>query len=100
MANTLANPFRNGVAGTVTGAEVDLYLLDPADATSSSSRASTRCPSTPSSSSPVTGRATTGAFGRHREQIERVEQLSAAHHLRLGSVDTMASYLLEITHHR
>nr|MBA2383967.1 hypothetical protein [Actinomycetota bacterium] len=42
----------------------------------------------------------TEAFGRHREQIERVEQLSDAHHLRLGSADTMATYLLEITHRR
>ncbi|MBA2384926.1 MAG: homocysteine S-methyltransferase family protein, partial [Actinobacteria bacterium] len=31
VANTLANAFRNGVAGTVTGAEVDLYMLEPAD---------------------------------------------------------------------
>jgi len=42
----------------------------------------------------------TEAFGRHDEQIERVEQLSDAHHLRLGSVDTMVAYLLEIRHRR
>jgi S-methylmethionine-dependent homocysteine/selenocysteine methylase len=29
VANTLANAFRNGVADRVTGAEVDLYMLEP-----------------------------------------------------------------------
>lgn len=39
----------------------------------------------------------TAAFGERREQIERVEQLSDAHHLKLGDEDVMVSYLLELT---
>jgi S-methylmethionine-dependent homocysteine/selenocysteine methylase/SAM-dependent methyltransferase len=31
VANTLANAFRNGVSDRVTGAEVDLYMLEPRD---------------------------------------------------------------------
>ena len=31
VANTLANAFRNGVADRVTGAEVDLYMLEPTE---------------------------------------------------------------------
>ena len=38
----------------------------------------------------------TEAFERNREQIERVEELSDAYHLRLGDADVMVAYLLEI----
>jgi S-methylmethionine-dependent homocysteine/selenocysteine methylase/SAM-dependent methyltransferase len=40
------------------------------------------------------------AFDEHREQIDRVEQLSDAYHVDLGSQDVMVAYLLEITHAR
>nr|MBA2293635.1 hypothetical protein [Actinomycetota bacterium] len=36
------------------------------------------------------------SFERNRAQIERVEQLSDAHHLRLGDADVMVAYLLEV----
>jgi S-methylmethionine-dependent homocysteine/selenocysteine methylase/SAM-dependent methyltransferase len=36
------------------------------------------------------------AFDRNREQIERVEELSDAYHLRLGDADVMVAYLLEV----
>jgi S-methylmethionine-dependent homocysteine/selenocysteine methylase len=61
VANTLANAFRNGVADRVTGAEVDLYTYEPEGATSSWSRACTRCPSTPSRRRPATAPWTSGA---------------------------------------
>ncbi len=40
----------------------------------------------------------TPLFERNREQIERVEQLSDAYHLRLADEDVMVAYLLELTH--
>lgn len=39
-------------------------------------------------------------FQEHREQIERVEQLSDAYHFVLGQQDAMAAYLLEVTHRK
>ncbi len=36
-------------------------------------------------------------FERHRAQIERVEQLSDAYHIRLGDEDVVVAYLLEVT---
>ena len=38
----------------------------------------------------------TPAFEQNRDQIERVEQLSDAYHLRLGDADVMVAYLLEV----
>ncbi len=40
----------------------------------------------------------TPLFDANREQIERVEQLSDAYHLRLAGQDIMVAYLLELTH--
>jgi S-methylmethionine-dependent homocysteine/selenocysteine methylase/SAM-dependent methyltransferase len=37
-------------------------------------------------------------FAENREQIERVEQLSDAYHLKLASEDVVIAYLLEVTH--
>ena len=37
-------------------------------------------------------------FLQNKEQIRRVEQLSDAHHLRIGGEDVMVAYLLEISH--
>jgi S-methylmethionine-dependent homocysteine/selenocysteine methylase len=39
----------------------------------------------------------TPVFQSHREQIQRVEKLSDAFHLMLGSEDVMIAYLLEVT---
>ncbi len=39
----------------------------------------------------------TPIFQQHREQIERVEQMSDAYHLRLGADEVMVAYLLEVT---
>ncbi len=39
----------------------------------------------------------TDLFNDAREQIARVEELSDAYHLKLGALDVMAAYLLEIT---
>ncbi len=39
-------------------------------------------------------------FEQHREQIERVEQLSDAYHVGLGDEDVVVAYLLEVTHAR
>jgi hypothetical protein len=39
----------------------------------------------------------TELFNDARDQIERVEELSDAYHLKLGATDVMAAYLLEIT---
>ena len=36
-------------------------------------------------------------FEENTEQIERVEQLSDAYHLRFGGEDVMVAYLLEVT---
>ena len=158
VANTLANAFRNDVAGTVTGAEIDLYMLDPAERYDVVVASLYQMPVDPFAQFTghrpldywgrnlldhligllprllepdgvayvmqlsilsqlrtaelleqvdLTARVVdfgffpfTDVFGGHSEQIDRVEQLSDAHHLRLGSVDTMASYLLEIKHRR
>jgi len=35
-----------------------------------------------------------------RAQVDRVEELSDAYHLRVGEQDTMVAYLLEIRHER
>jgi S-methylmethionine-dependent homocysteine/selenocysteine methylase len=40
----------------------------------------------------------TASFEHNREQIERVEKLSDAYHLRLGGDEVMVAYLLEVTH--
>jgi len=37
-------------------------------------------------------------FERSRAQIERVEQLSDAYHIKVGDEDVMVAYLLEVTH--
>jgi hypothetical protein len=37
-------------------------------------------------------------FEENRDQIERVEQLSDAYHIRVAAEDVMVAYLLEITH--
>jgi hypothetical protein len=39
----------------------------------------------------------TDLFNDARDQIARVEELSDAYHLKLGALDVMATYLLEIT---
>jgi S-methylmethionine-dependent homocysteine/selenocysteine methylase/SAM-dependent methyltransferase len=39
----------------------------------------------------------TALFARNREQIERVEQLSDAYHLRIAGDDVIVAYLLEVT---
>jgi hypothetical protein len=39
----------------------------------------------------------TPIFQSHREQIQRVEQLSDAYHLTFGGEDVMIAYLLEVT---
>jgi S-methylmethionine-dependent homocysteine/selenocysteine methylase len=36
------------------------------------------------------------SYAEHREQLEHVEELSDAHHLRLGDADVLVTYLLEI----
>jgi S-methylmethionine-dependent homocysteine/selenocysteine methylase/SAM-dependent methyltransferase len=36
-------------------------------------------------------------FNENREQIQRVEELSDAHHIAIGDTDVMVSYLLEVT---
>lgn len=41
----------------------------------------------------------TPVFVEHRDQIQRVEQLSDAYHLTLGGDDVMVAYLLEVTRH-
>ena len=62
IANTVANAYRNGVGDRVTGDDVDLYQWTiRTSATTSSSRASTRCPSTRTRSRAATARSTTGA---------------------------------------
>jgi hypothetical protein len=39
----------------------------------------------------------TPLFQQHREQIQRVEQLSDAYHFTFGGEDVMIAYLLEVT---
>ena len=36
-------------------------------------------------------------FSRNKPQIERVEQISDAYHLKLGGEDVMVAYLIEVT---
>lgn len=42
----------------------------------------------------------TPLFHQHKEQIQRVEQLSDAYHVALGGEDVMVMYLLEVTRQR
>jgi len=155
VANTLANAFRNGVADRVTGAEVDLYMVEPDERYDVVIGSLYQMPVDPferftghrppdywgrnlvdhligllprllaaegvalvmqlSILSQVTTadllervglRARVVDFGffpftplfeANRRQIEHVEALSDAHHLRFGNEDVMVAYLLEIT---
>jgi S-methylmethionine-dependent homocysteine/selenocysteine methylase/SAM-dependent methyltransferase len=155
VANTLANAFRNGVADRVTGAEIDLYMVEPTERYDVVVASLYQMPVDPfeqfTAHRPVdfwgrnlvdhllgllprlladdgyaivlqlsilSQRQTeelldgfglrarvvdfgffpfTRLFEENRDQIERVEQLSDAHHLRLREQDVMAAYLLEIT---
>jgi hypothetical protein len=36
-------------------------------------------------------------FSQNKDQIQRVEELSDAHHLELGDEDVMVAYLLEVS---
>lgn len=154
VATTLANAYRNGVAEQVTGAEVDLYMLEPAERYDVVVASLYQMPVDPYEqftghrpldywgrnlvdhligllpgllaeggvaylmqlsivsqletaaqleAAGLTGRVVdfgffpfSEAFDRNREQIERVEELSDAYHLRLGNADVMVAYLLEI----
>ena len=154
VATTLANAFRNGAAERVTGAEVDLYMLEPErryDVVVASlyqmpvdpyeqftghrpldywgrnlvdhligllpallddggvaylmqlSILSQLETATQLKDAGLAGRVVdfgffpfSEAFARNRAQIERVEELSDAYHLRLGDADVMVAYLLEI----
>jgi SAM-dependent methyltransferase len=155
VANTLANAFRNGVADRVTGAEIDLYMVEPTERYDVVVASLYQMPVDPfgqfAAHRPVDFwgrnlvdhlvgllprlladdgyaillqlsilsqrqteelldgfglRARVADFGffpftplfeENRDQIERVEQLSDAYHLRLREQDVMAAYLLEIT---
>jgi cyclopropane fatty-acyl-phospholipid synthase-like methyltransferase len=155
VANTLANAFRNGVADRLTGAEVDLYTVEPTDRYDVVVASLYQMPVDPfeevTSHRPLdywgrnlvdhlirllprlladggvayvmqlsilsqvqtaelldraglTGRVVdfgffpfTPLFEENREQIDRVEQLSDAYHVRLGDEDVAVAYLLEIT---
>jgi S-methylmethionine-dependent homocysteine/selenocysteine methylase/SAM-dependent methyltransferase len=154
VANTLANAFRNGVADRVTGAEVDLYMLEPEQRYDLVVASLYQLPVDPFEESGghrpldywgrtlldhLIGllprlledggvallmqlsilsqlqteeilaahglRSRVVDFGffpftplveRNLAQIERVEQLSDAHHLRFGDERVMVVYLLEI----
>ena len=158
VANTLANAFRNGVAARVTGAEVDLYMVEPKERYDVVVASLYQMPVDPFEE--YTGHRPRDYWGRnlvdhligllprllsddgvalfmqlsilsqaqtaellernglvarvadvgffpftplfaeHAEQIERVEQLSDAYHLRLGDQDVMVAYLLEINRSR
>ena len=37
-------------------------------------------------------------FADNKQQIERVEQISDAYHLKLGDEDVMVAYLIEVSH--
>ncbi len=155
VANTLANAFRNGVSDRVSGAEVDLYMVEPEDRYDVVAASLYQMPVDPFEQ--MTGHRPldywgrnlldhligllprllaeggvaflmqlsilgqletserleraglvsrvvdfgffpfTPLFERNRMQIERVEQLSDAYHLRLGDQDVMVAYLLEVT---
>ena len=155
VANTLANAFRNGVADRVTGAELDLYMVEPDERYDIVVGSLYQMPVDPFEQftghrpldfwgrnlldhligllprlladdgvalvmqlSILSQRQTaellersglrarvvdtgffpfTQLFEENREQIERVEQLSDAHHLHLREQDVMIAYLLEIT---
>ncbi len=155
VANTLANAFRNGVADCVTGAEVDLYMVEPAERYDVVVASLYQMPVDPferfTTHRPpdywgrnlvdhligllprlladdgvalvmqlsilsqvttaelleregLTARVVdfgffpfTPLFEENRRQIEHVEALSEAHHLRFGTEDVMVAYLLEIS---
>jgi len=154
VAATLANAFRNGVAERVSGAEIDLYMLEPEHRYDVVVASLYQMPVDPYEqftghrpldywgrnlvdhligllprlleeggvayvmqlsilsqletaahleAAGLSGRVVDFAFfpfnesfERNRAQIERVEQLSDAHHLRLGDADVMVAYLLEV----
>ncbi|MBA2460769.1 MAG: homocysteine S-methyltransferase family protein [Actinobacteria bacterium] len=154
VATTLANAYRNGVAERVTGAEVDLYMLEPEHRYDVVVASLYQMPVDPYEqytghrpldywgrnlvdhligllprllaeggvaymmqlsilsqletaahleAAGLAGRVVdfgffpfSEPFERNRAQIERVEQLSDAYHLRLGDADVMVAYLLEI----
>ncbi len=154
VANTLANAFRNGVADRVTGAEVDLYMVEPTERYDVVVASLYQMPVDPFEQftghrpldywgrnladhligllprlldeggvaylmqlsilsqlqtaellerSGLASRVVdfgflpfTPAFERNREQIERVEQLSDAYHLKLGAEDVLVAYLVEV----
>jgi cyclopropane fatty-acyl-phospholipid synthase-like methyltransferase len=155
VANTLANAFRNGVADRVTGAEVDLYMVEPERRYDLVVASLYQMPvdpfEQPGGHRPldywgrnlvdhllrllprllddggsalvmqlsIVSRLQTEAllaehglrsrvldysffpftplFERSLDQIERVEELSDAYHVRLGDERLMVAYLLEIT---
>ena len=155
VANTLANAFRNGVADRVTGAEVDLYMVEPEDRYDVVVASLFQMPVDPFEQlaghrpldywgrnlldhligllpgllsddgvalvmqlsilsqlqtadllqrNGLVARVVdvgffpfTELFERNKAQIERVEDLSDAYHLRLGDQDVMVTYLLEIS---
>jgi len=156
VATTLANAYRNGVAEHVTGAEVDLYMLEPEQQYDVVVASLYQMPVDPYEqfrghrpldywgrnlvdhligllprlvatdgvaylmqlsivsqletaaqleAAGLAGRVVdfgffpfSEAFEHNRAQIERVEDLSDAYHLRLGDADVMVAYLLEIEH--
>ena len=61
VANTLANAFRNGVADRVSGAEVDLYMVEPEERYDLVVASLYQMPVDPSSTPAATGRSITGA---------------------------------------
>jgi S-methylmethionine-dependent homocysteine/selenocysteine methylase len=154
VATTLANAFRNGAEKRVTGAEVDLYMLEPEQRYDVVVASLYQMPVDPYEQVPghrpldywgrnlvdhligllpnlleergvayvmqlsIVSQLETAArleaaglvsrvvdfgffpfseaFERNRAQIDRVEKLSDAYHLRLGDADVMVAYLLEI----
>ena len=158
VANTLANAFRNGVADRVSGAEVDLYMVEPEERYDVVAASLYQMPIDPFEE--VTGHRPLDYWGRNlvdhligllprlltdegvalvmqlsilsqvqtaerldqaeltsrvvdftffpftplfeqnRAQIERVERLSDAYHLRLGDQDLVVAYLLELRRRR
>jgi S-methylmethionine-dependent homocysteine/selenocysteine methylase/SAM-dependent methyltransferase len=158
VATTLANAYRNGVAERVTGAEVDLYMLEPEQRYDIVVASLYQMPVDPYEqftghrpldywgrnlvdhligllprlvaddgvaylmqlsilsqletaarleAAGLAGRVVdhgffpfSEAFEHNRAQIERVEELSDAYHLRLGDTDVIVAYLLEIEHGR
>jgi S-methylmethionine-dependent homocysteine/selenocysteine methylase/SAM-dependent methyltransferase len=158
VATTLANAYRNGVAERVTGAEIDLYMLEPEQQYEVVVASLYQMPVDPYEQYrghrpldywgrnlvdhligllprllagggvayvmqlSILGQLETASrleaaelegrvvdfgffpfsepFERNRAQIERVEELSDAYHLRLGADDVMVAYLLEIEHRK